>query len=100
MIHRTSSRWTTKTLKGRNDFSTAVAVHYNEKDMNAPRVSVKGSNIIVKEMKAIAKRFGVPIHQSLELAKKLSELDVSSEIPQDLYEEVSKVFLSTQSGKF
>lgn len=97
MNHKTSVKWTSKSRSQRERETTAVALNYTERDMNAPQISVKGSNDIAKEMKSIAKRFGVPIHQSKELAERLSELEVSREIPSDLYEDMSKVFLAIEN---
>ena len=99
MSHKTSVKCTTRPWKlGAND-TTAVALNFTQNKMSAPRIAVKGSNLVATEMKAIAKRFGVPIHQSKELADKLSELEVSKEIPSDLYEDMSKIFISIENLK-
>lgn len=100
MSDRTPGKWSSKQSQGSGpskcDAPTAVAVNYSAKNMHAPQVSVKGSEMIALEMKAIAKRFGVPIHQSKELTEKLSKVEVSSEIPRELYEDMSKIFLSIE----
>ena len=99
MSHKTSVKWTTKLQKLVANDTNAVALNYTKNNMSAPQISVKGSNLIATEMKAIAKRFGVPIHQSKELAYKLYELEVSKEIPSDLYEDMSKIFISIESAR-
>ena len=102
MRYRIDSKWASKPCKALRPLgmvSRAIAVNYSAKHMNAPEVTAKGSNIIASEMKAIAKRFAIPIYQSKNIADKLSKVDVSSQIPRDLYEDISKVFLSIESIK-
>ena len=94
-----TKKWRLNSPALKNSTSSAVAVNYSKDEMNAPQVSVKGSNKIADEMKVIAKRYGVPIHRSNKLANKLSEIDVSSEIPRDLYEDMSRVFLSIETTR-
>lgn len=70
----------------------AVAVGYNEQDQRAPEILTKGYNSDVSKMKKLARRYGIPIKSSSMLTKKLSELEVSSEVPRELYKDVAKVF--------
>ncbi len=89
-----ASRW-----RATNRVSTAVAVSYSSDKMSAPQVTLKGNNIIASQMKQVAKKYGVPIHKSKVLANKLSEIETLAEIPLDLYEDMSRVFLSIEKDK-
>ncbi len=99
MTDKTYRKWSAKeTLtSSKSEVPTAVAVNYSNHKMHAPQVSVKGCEIIAMEMKSIAKRYGVPIHRSKDITEKLSKVEVSTEIPRELYEEISKIFLSIEA---
>ncbi len=97
MTYKSTKNRSTKGSKPQYNTLSAVAVDYLAEGIDAPQVSVKGKGLIAREMKAIAKRFGVPIHHSREISEKLSEVEISTEIPKELYEDISRIFLSLQS---
>ncbi|MDH5786262.1 MAG: EscU/YscU/HrcU family type III secretion system export apparatus switch protein [Chromatiales bacterium] len=68
---------------------TAVALHYDEK--NAPRITAKGEAALADEIIALASEHGIPLHQDKQLAALLSQLELGSEIPRELYIAVAEV---------
>ncbi len=68
---------------------TAVALHYDEK--NAPRITAKGEAALADEIVALAKEHDIPLHEDKQLAALLSQLELGSEIPRELYIAVAEV---------
>lgn len=94
-ISKQISKWSVpKKVK----FSSAVALDYCRETNAVPQIAVKGANQQVVEMKLIARRYGVPIHRSTQLTAKLKVLEVSANIPRELYGEVSKVIVSIDAN--
>ena len=69
----------------------AVALKYNRKNDNAPKVVAKGKGVIAKNILDYAKKQGVPIKEDPELVQILSKLDLYEEIPPKLYKAVAKI---------
>lgn len=67
----------------------AVALHYDE--INAPRVSAKGSADVAQAIYEIARRHNVPIQDNPELVRLLSHLELGDQIPESLYLAVAEV---------
>ncbi len=67
----------------------AVALHYDE--VNAPRVSAKGSGDIAQRILDIAKHHNVPLQENPELVRVLSKIELGEQIPQALYLAVAEV---------
>lgn len=67
----------------------AIALHYDEK--NAPHISAKGEARLADEIIALAREHGIPLHQDEQLAALLSQLNLGSEIPRELYLAVAEV---------
>lgn len=68
---------------------TAVALHYDEN--NAPRITAKGQAAIADEIVALAREHNIPLHEDKQLAALLSQLELGSEIPRELYIAVAEV---------
>lgn len=68
----------------------AVALEYNEQ-MNAPIVNAKGRGYIAQKMLEKAKQDDINIYFDEELLENLMSLSIGDEIPQQLYDIVSKV---------
>lgn len=67
----------------------AVALHYDEVD--APRVSAKGSGDIAQRILEIAKQHNVPLQENPELVRVLSKIELGEQIPHALYFAVAEV---------
>ena len=73
----------------RADKKVAVALLYDK--IKAPKVTAKGKDILAEEIIAIAEEAGVPISEDPLLAKTLSQLEINSEIPEELFRSVAIV---------
>lgn len=67
----------------------AVALHYDGE--NAPTVTAKGTGDLAEQIIALAREHGVPIEENPELMGLLSQLDLGSEVPEELYRAVAVV---------
>jgi len=67
----------------------AVALHY--KGERAPKVVAKGNGLVAERIIATAKEHGVPLKEDPGLVSALSQLDLDTEIPRDLYVAVAEV---------
>ncbi len=67
----------------------AVALHYHGE--RAPKIIAKGGGAVAERIVATAKEHGVPLQEDAELAAALSQLDLNTEIPRDLYVAVAEV---------
>jgi len=69
----------------------AVALHYEENEDAAPRVVAKGAGHLADRIVEIARRHGVPVKEDPDLAALLSQLDLNTQIPPELYRAVAEV---------
>jgi flagellar biosynthetic protein FlhB len=70
----------------------AVALKYERKVMNAPRVVAKGADFLAQRIKQLAAESGVPILERKVLARALYEsTEVGAEIPHGLFKAVAEV---------
>jgi flagellar biosynthesis protein len=69
----------------------AVALKYDRKKDNAPRVIAKGRGEIAKKIIEVAKAHNVPMHEDKNLIQILEALDLETEIPPELYRAVAEV---------
>lgn len=74
-----------------NPTHVAVALEYEEKVMNAPRVAAKGRELRAQRIIELAREFNIPIMRNEPLARTLFEVDIGQEIPEALYEAVAEV---------
>ncbi len=70
----------------------AVALSYKPQEgENVPRLVAKGRGEVARKIIELAKEHGVPIQEDPALVELLLRLDLSEEIPPELYEVVAKV---------
>lgn len=74
-----------------NPTHIAVALKYDNLTMNAPTVVAKGAELMAAHIRRMAEDAGVPVTRDVPLARALYELEVDSEIPDELYEAVAVV---------
>ena len=70
---------------------TALALKYQPKSDNAPRVTAKGKGKVAEKIIEIAKKNNIYIHNDPDLIEVLSQLDINDEIPPDLYAVVAEL---------
>jgi flagellar biosynthetic protein FlhB len=75
-----------------NPTHLALAIRYDSKTMNAPRVTAKGAGLVAERIREIAKQNRVPIVENKELARNLFRaVDVGENVPSDLYKAVAEL---------
>nr|WP_312577426.1 EscU/YscU/HrcU family type III secretion system export apparatus switch protein [Sedimentibacter sp.] len=71
----------------------AVALKYDLNKNNAPVVIASGSGYIANKVVEIAEENGVPIYKDDSLSILLSQLDVGSEIPEEMFGAIVEIYL-------
>lgn len=75
-----------------NPTHLAIAIKYEDGEMEAPKVVAKGADLVALKIKEIAKENDVPIMENKPLARMLFEqVDIDREIPQDMYQAVAEI---------
>lgn len=74
-----------------NPTHIAVALRYDRGEMGAPVVLAKGAELIAAKMREIAQAADVPLMRDVPLARALYELEIDSEIPEEMFEAVAVV---------
>jgi flagellar biosynthesis protein FlhB len=74
-----------------NPTHLAIALHYDQVSMAAPRITAKGQLLTAQRIIEIARQSQVPVVRNVPLAHSLYALDVGHEIPEELYEAVAEI---------
>ena len=69
----------------------AVALKYDRKKDDAPRVIAKGRGEIAEKIIEVARAHNVPLYEDKNLIQILEALDLETEIPSELYRAVAEV---------
>ncbi len=79
----------------------AVALKYRAGEDIAPRVAAKGEGWIAEKIIEMARKHGVPVKDDPDLVEVLSKLDLSEEIPAEIYVIVAELlaFVYKMNGK-
>lgn len=79
---------------------TAVALQYDGK--NAPQITAKGYGDLAEQIIALAQEHGIPLQEDPGLVSLLAQLQLGTEIPENLYRAVAEViaFAYILLGKF
>ncbi len=80
----------------------AVALSYDENKNSAPVIVASGMGYLAERMVEVARESGVPIYEDNSLATMLTQLELGSEIPVELYQAIIDIyiyFLSYVPGK-
>jgi flagellar biosynthesis protein len=59
----------------------------------APTVVASGRDLLAERILEVAAEAGVPIHQDPLLAEALTQIELGSEIPQEMYQAVAEVLI-------
>ncbi len=74
------------------DIYRAVAMSYDEKKEEAPRVRAKGAGDLADRIVELAEQHDIPLYEDPDLTELLFQLDLDQQIPVSLYEAVAEVF--------
>ncbi len=80
----------------------AVALSYDQDKNAAPIIVASGMGYLAEKMIELARESGVPIYEDNSLATMLTQLQLGSEIPTDLYQAIIEIyvyFLNYAPGK-
>ena len=69
----------------------AVALRYDDERDQAPSILAKGWGEIADKILAIAREHDIPLYEDPDLLEVLSKLDLTEEIPPELYQAVAEV---------
>ena len=77
-----------------NPTHLAIALKYERGAMVAPEVIAKGAGELALKMRQVAHQHGIPVLENKPLAQRLfRKVGIEEPIPEDLYEEVARVFV-------
>ncbi|MBW2617259.1 MAG: flagellar biosynthesis protein FlhB [Deltaproteobacteria bacterium] len=74
-----------------NPIHLAVALTYENSDMEAPQLVAKGAGLVAEKIKELAQKHGVAMVENKPLAQALFRLEVGQVIPIELYQTVAEV---------
>lgn len=79
--------------------SLAVALQYDHPGV--PRVTASGRGAVAEAILAAAREHNIPIEENPALAEALSQVEIDTEIPEELYRAVAEVlgFVLRAAGK-
>jgi len=69
----------------------AVALKYDRKKDDAPKVTAKGKGKVAEKIIELARKHDIPIKDDPDLIEILSSLDINQEIPSDIYVAVAEL---------
>ncbi len=71
----------------------AVALKYDANKSSAPVIVASGSGYIADKVVEIAEENGVPVYKDDSLSVLLSQLDMGSEIPEELFSSIVDIYI-------
>jgi flagellar biosynthesis protein len=74
-------------------FKKAVALKYDNNKSNTPVVIASGSGYIANRIVEIAEETGIPVYKDDSLSVILSQLDIGSEIPEELFKSIVDIYI-------
>ncbi len=75
-----------------NPTRLAVALKYDSKEMDAPKILAKGAGPVAKNIRKIARENDIPLVEDKQLARNLySSVDIGQEVPTELFQAVAEL---------
>lgn len=71
----------------------AVALKYNSNKAAAPVIVASGSGYVASKVVEIAEKNGVPVYKDDSLTTMLSQLELGSEIPEELFKTIVDIYV-------
>ncbi|NOX34981.1 MAG: flagellar biosynthesis protein FlhB [Deltaproteobacteria bacterium] len=69
----------------------AVALKYDRKTQNAPKITAKGKGKVAQKIIELARKHDIPIKDDPDLIEVLSSLEIDEEIPSQIYVAVAEL---------
>ncbi len=82
-----------------NPTHISVAVRYDSKEMDAPRVIAKGADLVAMRIREIARENDIPIIENPPVARLLHSIELGEHIPEDLFKVVAEILAHVYSLK-
>ncbi|MEN8190003.1 MAG: flagellar biosynthesis protein FlhB [Thermodesulfobacteriota bacterium] len=82
-----------------NPTHLSVAVRYDKKTMDAPKVIAKGSGHIAMKIREIARDNDVPLVENPPVARLLHNLDLGATVPEEMFKAVAEILAHVYSLK-
>ena len=79
--------------KGKFNPKRAVALRYDADQDPAPRVVAAGQGLVAEKIVETAQAHGVALQENVELALALSQVELGTAIPEELYPVVAEVLV-------
>lgn len=80
-------------MSSHNNPKRAVALKYDSNKNAAPVVVASGSGYVATKVVEIAEKNGVPVYKDDSLAVMLSQLELGSEIPEELFKTIVDIYV-------
>lgn len=74
-----------------NPTHIACALRYDPRKEDSPRLVAKGRGAIAERIREIAREMDIPIVRDISLAKALHELELDTQIPEELYDAAAEL---------
>lgn len=71
----------------------AVALSYDEESNSAPVIVASGSGYLAQKIVETARNNGIPVYEDNSLATVLSQMELGSEIPEQLYQAIVDIYV-------
>ncbi len=71
----------------------AVALSYDENKKAAPVIVASGMGYLAEKMVEVANANNIPVYEDNSLTTMLTQLDLGSEIPEELYQAIVDIYI-------
>ncbi len=78
-------------MEKKTPITQAVAVLYDEKESDSPKIVASGKGTVADKIIKTAREAGIHIQEDPDLAELLSKVPIGDEIPVELYQTVAEV---------
>lgn len=82
-----------------NPTHISIAIRYDSKEMVAPVIIAKGTDLIAMKIREIARNHQIAIIENPPVARLLHKLDIGENIPEDLFKVVAEILAHVYSLK-
>ncbi len=82
-----------------NPTHLAIAIRYDAKEMDSPRVIAKGADLIAMKIREIASANEIPIIENPPVARLLHKIDLGAHIPENLFKVIAEILAHVYSLK-
>ncbi|QSX07173.1 EscU/YscU/HrcU family type III secretion system export apparatus switch protein [Sedimentibacter sp. zth1] len=80
-------------MSSHKNVNRAVALKYNQEKNTAPVIVASGNGYVASKVVEIAEENGVPVYKDDSLAVMLSQLELGSEIPENLFKSIVDIYV-------